>query len=163
MVTTKNIFIISLGRSVHPSPGLKKDSGFAGNSIQSQALFAKPAKSIVTGKHGTYSIEYDASTWVLQREVSNTDAEYEFQDDNGDAYAIIPKRPTTPTPQATYCIKDFITAVGNIYADKDRPDWVFDSPPKQQELIRYQVWLAMKMFKPIVFARQIWYFIERKV
>jgi len=81
---------------VHPSPGLKKDSGFAGNSIQSQAMFAKAAKSIVTGKHGTYSIEYDPSAWVLQREVSNTDAEYEFQDDNGDAYAIIPKWPTTP-------------------------------------------------------------------
>ena len=35
-------------------------------------------------------------------------------------------------------MKDFITAVGNIYADKDRPGWAFESPPKQQELIRYQ-------------------------
>jgi hypothetical protein len=59
---------------VHPSPGLKKDSGFARNSIQSQALFAKPAKSIVTGKRDTYSKEYAPSTWMLQREVSNTDA-----------------------------------------------------------------------------------------
>ena len=98
MVTTKDIFIISLGRSVHPSPGLKKDSGFAGNSIQSQALFAKPAKNIVTGKHGTYSIEYDPSTWMLQREVSNTDTGYEFQDDNGDAYAILPKKAYDPDP-----------------------------------------------------------------
>ncbi|MFB0556123.1 MAG: hypothetical protein ACETWQ_22705 [Phycisphaerae bacterium] len=60
-------------------------------------------------------------------------------------------------------MKDFITAVENIYADKDRPGWVFESPPKQQELIMYQVWLVMKMVKGIVFARQIWYFIERKV
>lgn len=67
----------------------RKDFGFARNSIQSQALFAKPAKSIVTGKHGTYCIEYDPSTWVLQREVSNADAEYEFHHDNGDAYAVL--------------------------------------------------------------------------
>jgi len=67
----------------------KKDFGFASNSIQNQALFAKSAESIVTGEYGTYSIEYDPSTWVLQREVSNTDAEYEFHHDNGDAYAIL--------------------------------------------------------------------------
>jgi len=67
----------------------QKDFGFAGNSVASQVLFAKPEKSIVTGKHGTYSIEFDPSTWLLQREVSNTDAEYEFHHDNGDAYAIL--------------------------------------------------------------------------
>jgi len=60
-------------------------------------------------------------------------------------------------------MKDFITTVGNIYADKDRPGWVFDSTLKQQELIKYKVWLVMEMVKGIVFARQIWYFIERKV
>jgi len=59
----------------------KKDFGFASNSIQNQALFAMPTKSIVTGEHGTYSIEYDPSTWVLQREVSNKEAEYEFHHD----------------------------------------------------------------------------------
>lgn len=67
----------------------QKDFGFASNSVESQGLFAKPANSIVTGKHGTYSIEYDPSTWMLQREVSNADAEYEFHHDNGDAYAIL--------------------------------------------------------------------------
>ena len=30
----------------------------------------------------------------------------------------------------------------DIMALKDRPDWVFESPPKQQELLRYQVWLS---------------------
>ena len=58
---TKDIFIISLGRSVHLSPGLKKDSNFARNSNQSQDLFAKSAKSVVTCKHGIYSIEYEFS------------------------------------------------------------------------------------------------------
>jgi len=66
-----------------------EDSRLASNSIQSQPLFANPAKSIVTGEYGTYSIEYDPSTWVLQREVSNKDSEYEFHHSNGDAYAML--------------------------------------------------------------------------
>ncbi len=66
-----------------------EDSRLASNSIQSQPLFANPAISIVTGENGTYSIEYDSSTWVLQREVSNKDSEYEFHHSNGDAYAML--------------------------------------------------------------------------
>ncbi len=67
----------------------EEDFGFASSSIASQEPFSTPEKSIVTGKHGTYSIEYDPSTWVLQREVSNKDSEYEFYHSNGDAYAML--------------------------------------------------------------------------
>jgi len=67
----------------------REDFEFASNSVESQEPFVQPAKSIVTGRHGTYSIEYDPSTWVLKSKMSNADAEYEFSHDNGDAYAVL--------------------------------------------------------------------------
>ena len=30
----------------------------------------------------------------------------------------------------------------DIMAIKDRPAWVFEAPPKRQELVRYRVWLS---------------------
>jgi hypothetical protein len=35
-----------------------------------------------------------------------------------------------------------ITSPRDIMAIKDRPAWVFETPPKRQELIRYRVWLS---------------------
>lgn len=67
----------------------REDFELASNSVATQELLVKPAKSTVTGRYGTYSIEYDPSTWVLKSKVSNADAEYEFSHDNGDAYAML--------------------------------------------------------------------------
>lgn len=67
---------------------------FASNSVESQNLFpkavyAKPAKDVVTGKYGTYAIEYDPSIWMLNKEQLNTDTEYEFSHIEGGAYAMV--------------------------------------------------------------------------
>ncbi|MFC1793446.1 RDD family protein [Planctomycetota bacterium] len=67
----------------------RADFELTSNSVAAQEPLVKPAKSTVTGRHGTYSIKYDPSTWVLKSKMSNTDAEYEFHHDNGDAYAML--------------------------------------------------------------------------
>jgi len=79
------VFLGSLGNALAE----RQDYEYVSDSIVSQEPSIKPAKSTVTGRHGTYSIEYDPSTWVLKSKVSNADAEYEFHHDNGDAYAML--------------------------------------------------------------------------
>jgi uncharacterized RDD family membrane protein YckC len=66
-----------------------EDFGFVSNSIESQGPFAEPIINNVEGGQGTYSIEYDSSTWTLDKEVSNPDADYEFNHCGGEAYAML--------------------------------------------------------------------------
>ncbi len=47
-----------------------------------------------------------------------------------------------PNPVALEPVFRPITGPRDIMALKDRPAWVFEAPPKRQELVRYRVWLS---------------------
>lgn len=47
-----------------------------------------------------------------------------------------------PNPVALEPVFNPITMPRDIMALKDRPCWVFESPPDESELVRYQVWLS---------------------
>ena len=47
-----------------------------------------------------------------------------------------------PSPVALEPVFEPILVPKDIMALKDRPGWLFESPPKQQELLRYRVWLS---------------------
>ena len=47
-----------------------------------------------------------------------------------------------PNPVALEPVFRPITASRDVMALEDRPAWVFETPPMQQELIRYRVWLS---------------------
>ena len=47
-----------------------------------------------------------------------------------------------PNPVALEPIFHPITVTRDLMALKDRPWWIFESPPQQQDIFRYKVWLS---------------------